>query len=100
VRFLSCEPLIADLGGLNLDRIDWVIIGGESGSKARPMELEWVRSIVRQCRAQGAAPFVKQLGAGWASENGHGRSHGGDWDLWPEDLRIRDFATLSVTAAT
>ena len=100
VRFLSCEPLIGDLGRLNLDRIDWVIVGGESGPKARPMDLAWARSIVKQCQEQGATPFVKQLGAGWAAKNGHGRSHGGDWDLWPDDLRIRDFVTGGVTVAT
>src|SRR5579864_5263960 len=49
IRFLSIEPLLEDLGTINLDGISWVIVGGESGSGARPMEKEWVRSIRDQC---------------------------------------------------
>ncbi|HEY8380286.1 MAG TPA: phage Gp37/Gp68 family protein [Nannocystis sp.] len=62
VRFLSCEPLLEDLGDLDLTGIDWVIIGGESGRKARPFAFEWARRIVAQCREQGVPVFVKQPG--------------------------------------
>ena len=62
VKFLSCEPLLAPLE-LNLDAIDWVIVGGESGPRSRPMKLEWARSVRDQCRAAGVAFFFKQWGA-------------------------------------
>lgn len=62
VCFLSCEPLIEDLGELNLDNIDWVIVGGESGPKARPMKKEWVLNIKRQCDEQGVPFFFKSWG--------------------------------------
>jgi protein gp37 len=62
VRFLSVEPLLEDLGRINLARIDWVIVGGESGPKARPMRKEWVLSIMEQCRRAGVAFFFKQWG--------------------------------------
>jgi len=62
VRFLSCEPLIGPLDDLPLKGIDWVIVGGESGPGARPMKIEWVRSIFRQCRHAQAAFFFKQWG--------------------------------------
>ncbi len=63
VRGLSVEPLLEDLGALSLRGIHWVIVGGESGHGARPMNIEWVRSIIRQCRDAGVACFVKQMGA-------------------------------------
>lgn len=74
VRFLSCEPLLepVDLSKVQavsetfdspLLKPDWIIIGGESGPGARPFDLSWARSLVRQARSAGAAPFVKQLGA-------------------------------------
>jgi protein gp37 len=62
VRFLSCEPLIGPIDDLPLGGIDWVIVGGESGPGARPMKIEWVRSIFRQCRRADAAFFFKQWG--------------------------------------
>ena len=67
IRFLSCEPLLEDLGTLNLENIDWVIVGGESGSKARPMKVEWVLSIKNQTEEQGSAFFFKQWGT-WGSD--------------------------------
>ena len=60
IRFLSCEPLIEDLGGLDLRGINWVIAGAESGPGARPMNEDWVRSIRDQCQAAGVAFFYKQ----------------------------------------
>lgn len=136
VRFVSIEPLLgpvdlrtgvyqwpavgADLG-TTLAGIDWVIIGGESGPHARPCNIEWVRSIVQQCQAAGAACFVKQLGGvpvtscpecggtigrvlgGFANSCGAGHTalinrwmrlrdgKGGDPAEWPEDLLVRQF---------
>ena len=62
VRFLSLEPLIGPLDALSLTGIQWVIVGGESGPRARPMRREWVSSIFRQCRAAGVPFFFKQWG--------------------------------------
>jgi len=62
VKFLSCEPLIGPLDDLPLTGIDWVIVGGESGPRARPMQRAWALSILRQCRAAGVPFFFKQWG--------------------------------------
>jgi protein gp37 len=75
VRFLSIEPLLEDLGTLDLRGIDWVIVGGESGPRARPMREEWVLSIRDQCRSQQVAFFFKQWGG--ARKHATGRELGG-----------------------
>lgn len=62
VRFLSIEPLLEDLGEIDLKGISWVIVGGESGPGARPMLSEWVRSIQRQCKRDSVPFFFKQWG--------------------------------------
>ena len=62
MRFLSIEPLLEDLGAFNLNSIDWVIVGGESGPGARPMKAEWVDNIRNQCRGAKVAFFFKQWG--------------------------------------
>lgn len=62
IRFLSCEPLLGPLT-LNLNGIDWVIVGGESGHRARPMQPAWARDIREQCAGAGVAYFFKQWGA-------------------------------------
>jgi protein gp37 len=62
VKFLSCEPLIGPLSNLNLQKIHWVIVGGESGRKARPMKESWVWDIRQQSAEQGVAFFFKQWG--------------------------------------
>lgn len=67
VKFLSCEPLVADLGELELEGIDWVIVGGESGPQARPMAKEWVENIRIQVEEKGALFFFKQWGT-WGSD--------------------------------
>lgn len=126
VRFLSCEPLI---GPVEIPRrpescwdhkwagpgnvcpnckdgpvehpIGWVIVGGESGPGARPFDVAWARSLIRQCRAAGVACFVKQLGARpfeshvtvggdrrWADLSDR---KGGDPEEWPEELRVREW---------
>ena len=67
VRFLSCEPLLEDLGQLDLNDIHWVIVGGESGSQARPMKEDWAVHIYRQCKMQNVAFFFKQWGT-WGQD--------------------------------
>jgi len=67
VLFLSVEPLLEDLGKINLKNIDWVIVGGESGNRARPMDKEWVVNIKRQCECNDIAFFFKQWGT-WGSD--------------------------------
>ena len=62
VKFLSCEPLIGSLANMNLSKIDWVIVGGESGHTPRIMEAEWVLDIQRQCEEKGVPFFFKQWG--------------------------------------
>ena len=67
IRFLSIEPLLENLGQLNLHGIHWVIVGGESGPKARPMQAAWVDNVRIQCHEQGASFFFKQWG-GWGAD--------------------------------
>lgn len=78
VKFLSCEPLLSDLPGLNLQNIDWVIVGGESGRSPRPIKEEWVLSIQEQCSAQSVAFYFKQWGGTNKKKNGrllHGKTY-------------------------
>jgi protein gp37 len=70
VRFLSVEPLLEDLGAIDLSGISWVIVGGESGHGARPMKAEWVRSVRDQCQDAGVPLFFKQWGGVRKSEAG------------------------------
>jgi len=100
VRFLSVEPLLEDLGRLDLSGIDWVIVGGESGRGARPMNVEWARALVAQCRAAGVKVFVKQMGSNpqFQTPDMHGPQlltlrdrKGGEVDEFPDDLRVREF---------
>ena len=88
-RFLSVEPLLEDVGELDLRGIDWVIVGGESGPGARPMNPEWARSVQRQCAEQGVQFFFKQWG-NWGpdgarrSKKANGRIlDGRTWDEMP-----------------
>ena len=70
VKFLSCEPLIGPLHSIKLNKIDWVIVGGESGHKPRPMEVDWVLNIQEQCEQKGVAFFFKQWGGRNKKANG------------------------------
>ena len=70
VRFLSVEPLLEDLGAVDLEGIHWMIVGGESGNGARPMRVSWVRSLRAQCRAAGVSFFFKQWGGVRKHETG------------------------------
>lgn len=113
LRFLSIEPLLEDLGTIDLTGISWVIVGGESGHGARPCDLDWIRSVGRQCKAAEVPLFVKQAGAFVVGQPGDWVGHrligpvptgrglqermrivlrdrkGGDMSEWPEDLRVR-----------
>lgn len=117
--FVSAEPLLGPIDcGDALDCIEWVIVGGESGPDARPFDVAWARSLVKQCQEHGSAPFVKQLGSKPVHEcerckgkhpgrcrmsggdDGHDHDRvlpiyfrdrkGGDIEEWPKDLRIRE----------
>ena len=94
VRFWSAEPLLEDLGIVPAELLpDWVIVGGESGPKARPMEIAWAESLVGQCRAAGAQVFVKQLGAKPQRSGQSYRESSGKGSAmlqWPRGLRIRE----------
>lgn len=83
--------------------INWLILGGESGKKARQCNVEWIRSLVRQGQAAGVAVFVKQLGKGAYVPAPYGpirHPKGGDWTEWPADLRVRQFPTLNSQLST
>jgi protein gp37 len=82
VRFLSIEPLLEDLGIINLDLVHWVIVGGESGPGARPIRREWVESIRRQCRKQDVPFFFKQWGGVNKGKTGR-RLNGRTYDELP-----------------
>ena len=98
IRFLSCEPLIAPLPRLPLSGIHWVIVGGESGPGARPMELEWVDDIRRQCRRAKAAFFFKQWGG--VRKDLTGRSiRGRTYDEIPRRARVHPFAAELFSAS-
>jgi protein gp37 len=87
VRFLSVEPLIAPVGPLDLRGIDWVIVGGESGPGARPMEQEWVLDIRDQCLRAGVAFFFKQWG-GRSPKSGGRLLEGREWNQFPKKHRF------------
>jgi protein gp37 len=82
LRFLSVEPLLGPIPKLNLQGIDWVIVGGESGPGARPMEAEWVREIREQCQRARAAFFFKQWGGVNKARTGR-ELDGRTWDEMP-----------------
>jgi len=82
VRFLSLEPLLGPIENLPLDGIDWVIVGGESGPRARPMRAEWARAVRDQCAAAQVAFFFKQWGGLHRTRAGR-RLDGRTWDEYP-----------------
>ena len=85
IRFVSLEPLLGPVLNLDLSRIDWVIVGGESGPGARPMKGEWVLDIRDQCIATGVPFFFKQWGG--VRRKAAGRLlEGRAWDEFPEAL--------------
>jgi protein gp37 len=99
IRFVSVEPLLEDLGRVNLEGIHWVIVGGESGPKARPMQQEWVLNIKCQCDEQSSAFFFKQWG-GWGVDGKkrakklNGRLlQGRTWDEVPIEVKTSYHST-------
>lgn len=88
VRFLSLEPLIGPIVSLDLTRVHWVIVGGESGPRARPVEPDWVRSIRDRCVAAGVAFFFKQWG-GLRPTSGGRMLDGREWNEWPDPVAAR-----------
>jgi protein gp37 len=85
IKFLSLEPLLGALPNMNLININWVIVGGESGFKARPMKLEWVLEIQEQCQEAGVAFFFKQWGG--VNKKKAGRElNGRTWDEMPQAI--------------
>ncbi|MFY9824163.1 MAG: phage Gp37/Gp68 family protein [Thermoanaerobaculia bacterium] len=82
VKFLSLEPLLGPLPNLNLQNIDWAIVGGESGHKARPVREEWILEIRDQCRKAGVAFFFKQWGGRNKKKSGR-LLEGRTWDEMP-----------------
>ena len=100
VRFVSAEPLLEDISEVNLNGIGWLIVGGESGHGARPFQLEWARNLIRECKRQRVACFVKQVGRQpWDDGKAIklGSSKGGDMDEWPEDIRVREFPKMKAS---
>ncbi len=99
VLFLSVEPLLEDLGKMNLKNIDWVIVGGESGNKARPMEKEWVVNIKQQCENNDVALFFKQWGTWGADKIKRNKKLNGKeidgkiWQQYPEVIE-QQFAVV------
>lgn len=103
VQWISIEPLLEDLGQIRgyLEQLrnPWAVVGGESGSNARPFDIAWARSIIDQCKATDVPVFIKQLGAKpYETFNGTGSAlvslhsrKGGDIDEWPEDLQVREY---------
>jgi len=102
VRFLSVEPMIGpvDIRPFLKDGHDcgihWVIIGGESGNGARPMQEAWVRDLVEQCKGARVAIFVKQMGTVWAKENEGSSYKGENMSEWPKDLRIQEYPEVAA----
>ena len=84
VKFLSLEPLLGPLPALTLDAVDWVIVGGESGPRARPMRLEWVTEIRDQCVRANVPFFFKQWGGVFKKRSGR-QLEGRTWDEYPLD---------------
>lgn len=97
VRFLSVEPLLEDVGKLNLKDIHWVIVGGESGAKARLMKSEWADNVRRQALTQGVAFFFKQWGA-WGADGVRRDKKRNGREL--AGKRWNDFPVRVVTAAS
>ena len=95
VKFLSLEPLLNDLGALNLTDIDWVIVGGESGPQSRPMQEQWVENIKEQCLSAQVPFFFKQWGG--TNKKKAGRMlQGKTWDQMPNVLRIHVLRSQNI----
>ena len=91
IKFLSIEPLLGPIPGLDLTGIHWVIVGGESGPRSRPMLAEWVAEIRAACERQNVPMFFKQTGEKLARQLKLKSKKGGDAAELPDDLRVRQF---------
>lgn len=98
VRFLSVEPLLEDVGKLDLRTIDWVIVGGESGPGARRLDPAWVRGVRDQCIEQGVAFFFKQWGGVFKHRTGR-ELDGRTWDEFPAAARARGSSVRSAASS-
>ncbi len=97
IKFISFEPLLESLGAVDLRGIDWVIVGGESGPGARPMERSWVIEILQACRQAGVPFFFKQWGG--TNKKRAGRIlDGRTWDEMPEST-ARETSSCKLTSA-
>lgn len=95
MKFISFEPLLGPVGQVDLSGIDWVIVGGESGPGARPIEEAWVIEIRDQCRKQKAAFFFKQWG-GVRPKSGGRLLRGREWSQYPKPKRPIDAAAIAA----
>lgn len=103
VRIVSAEPLLEDLGNVNLKGINWLIIGGESGHGARPFQLDWARKLIHSCKRQQVACFMKQVGRQpWDGGQRFklASAKGGDPSEWPVDIRVRKFPSANPAGKT
>ena len=92
VKFISFEPLINSVGKeIDLTKIDWAIVGGESGPGARLMRMNWAREIYRACKEQDVAFFMKQIGSVSAKNIGSKSKKGGDITEFPDQLQVREY---------
>lgn len=98
VRFISAEPLLSAVPNLDLSDIDWLIVGGESGAGARPLEIGWVEDLLVNAAETATAPFVKQLGSVWARANNATDTKGGNPADWPTNLRVREYPAVDPAA--
>lgn len=97
VRWLSMEPLCGPVDLTEyLDRLQWIVAGGESGHGARASDVQWYRDLRMQTGCEGVAFHMKQLGSVWALRVGAEHKKGGDPNEWPEDLRVRELPQVSA----
>lgn len=93
IKFISFEPLLDSIANINLEGINWVIVGGESGPKARPMESKWVTNIRDQCLSADVSFFFKQWGG--KNKKKTGRLLGGrTWDETPQSIVLRELSRV------
>lgn len=99
MRFVSYEPALGPVDWTKYPGLDWIIVGGESGTSPRRFDWDWARSTIAQCRQIGAAPFMKQTGTDLALvyERVQKDRNGADPAEWPEDLRVREFPRVAST---
>ena len=91
VKFLSVEPLLGDIARINVDGLDWVIVGGESGPGARPMKPDWVRQCQHSCKMHKVAFFFKQSGTVLARQWNCTDKKGTIPEQWPLEFRVREY---------